>query len=122
MKSALSFVLVLAASLMGCGLEHNYGQTGVYSRPIMDVLISRGFCSSIEDCNYKEMVLGEGGTFKNSPVHLNVYNVSDPEAVEAIVHVARLTRPNAIVGLSLQITASSHLDTPYKSLRRETIE
>jgi hypothetical protein len=122
MNPALSLVLVLAASLSGCGLEHNYGQTGVYARPIMEVLISRGLCSGLEDCNHKEMVLAEGGTFKSSPVHLNVYNVSDPEIAEAIVQAARLARPNAIVGLSLRITASRHLDTPYKSLRREAIE
>lgn len=56
------------------------------------------------------------------PVNSNVYNVSDPETAEAIVRAARLASRSANVGLKLQITASRHLDKPYKSLRRETIE
>jgi hypothetical protein len=73
---SLFFVPVLAATLMGCGLEQNCEQTGVCSRPILDVLISRGACSNYQDCQQKEMVLGDEGTFENSPVYLNMYNVS----------------------------------------------
>ena len=58
----------------------------------------------------------------SSPVHVNVYNVSDPLTVNAIVEAARAARPSANVGVELRVTSSKHLDTPYKHVRRVAIE
>lgn len=122
MKPSRILVLALAASVVGCGPGHNYEQTGIYGAAIQSTLVARGLCRDQRDCSRKEMILAEGGTFSGSRVHVNVYNVADPAAADAIVEAARSVRSSAKVGVELRITASKHLDTPYKHVRRVTIK
>ena len=122
MRHSRFLVLALAVTTGGCGPGRNYDQTGVYGTAIHSVLVTRGLCKDEQDCIRKEMVFAEGGTFKSSPVHVNVYNVAAPATAEAIVDAAKSARSSAKVGLELRITASRHLDTPYQHVRRVTIE
>jgi len=122
MKHSRMFALVLATFIAGCGHGHNYEQTSVYYRAIRDVLIAKGLCRDERECDTREMILSEGGTFKGSPVHVNVYNVADPTTVNEIIEAARAARPSATVGVELRITGSKHLDTPYKSVVRVSVD
>jgi hypothetical protein len=122
MRHSGLLALALAVVASSCGMGHNYEQTSVYGAAIRTVLISKGLCKDEQDCNHKEMVFAEGGMFKDSPVHINVYNIADPAIASTIVGAARAARPAATVGLELRITASKHLDTPYKQVRNVTIE
>lgn len=122
MKLSRLLVPALAAIAVGCGPGHNYEQASIYGAAIRPVLIARGLCRDQQDCSHKEMILVEGGTFSSSPVHVNVYNVADPNAADALVEAVRSVRSSAKVGVELRITASRHLDTPYKHVRRVKVE
>jgi hypothetical protein len=122
MQRSRIFLVPLSIGLAGCGPGVNYDQTGIYRDAIQSVLVAKGLCRDALDCSRKEMVLWEGGMFQSSPVHANIYNVSDPSTIASIVEACQEVRPSTKVGVKLRITASKHLATPYKKVRRVTIE
>jgi hypothetical protein len=115
-------LILLCGIIVGCGPGYNYDQVSLYSAAIRDVLIRRGICRDGQDCNNKEMILNEGGASSSGPVHVNVYNVSDPDTANAIIDAARAVRSSAKVGVKLRITASKHLNKPYEQVRHIIIE
>jgi len=123
-RVALILTLV-TISFSGCDSHAYWSEAMQYHAIAQENLISKGICSSDQDCQQKALLYAEGGEVSLGLVswggaYINLYETQDPELVDAIalkfkeLH-SRLGKPD----VTLTVYSSKHLDP--KVLFREVV-
>lgn len=126
----LSFRIALILTLItttfsGCDSHAYWSEAMQYHSTAQETLISKGICSSDQDCQRRGMLYTEGGEVSLGFVswggaYINLYETQDPELVDAIalkfkeLH-SRLGKPDVM----LTVYSSKHREP--KVLFREVV-
>jgi hypothetical protein len=116
LRTYLAISLAIVACV-GCN-SHAYNREAMqYHALAQAVLISRGICSSEQDCQKKHLLFAEGGEVSLGPVHwggayITLYEINDMALVEDVV--ARFKQLHAslkVPKVKLSVYSSKHLES-----------
>jgi len=87
-------ILVVLTGMLLMGMGERYSKQGhALGKRVVEVLIQQGYCSDGNDCNKREVVLGEHG----NRVNFNFYGMTDSKVL-SVVFAMVLTEGLEITG------------------------
>lgn len=118
---------LFAAACAGCDSHAYWAEAMQYSAIAHDTLIENGTCTSIQDCQRRDLLFAEGGEVNFGFVrwggaYINLYETQDAALVQQLeakfkeLH-ARLGKPN----VTLTVYSSKHLE-PKVTFREVVIK